>query len=70
MAITARDPKSIYANTTPDCERPGICPFGASHTWCEKSAEHGKVSVKILRWLCGLIVLVILAMATGVSQLV
>src|ERR1700680_1902917 len=55
---------SVNQNRHPDCELPGICPFCANSTWCENSSEHGKVSVKFLRWLCGFVVLVILAMAT------
>ena len=44
-------------NPHPDCELPGICPFCANNTWCENSAERGKVSVKILRWFCPLLVI-------------
>jgi hypothetical protein len=55
---------SVHWNLHPDCKLPGICPFCARATWCESSSAYKKTSVQILRWLCGLTVLAILAMAT------
>jgi|HubBroStandDraft_6_1064221.scaffolds.fasta_scaffold318579_1 hypothetical protein len=44
--VSAGGSFSVNQNHHPNCNLPGICPFCASKTWCENSAEHGKVAVR------------------------